>query len=325
MPVEKITRAEARDALLRSGYLLESRVEALLQDRDYYVEANSVYPDPLTGKAREFDIDALTIVEITKNRGEYLFVNVLIECVNNPRPLTLITKDPILPELHTQAVKVVGAPLQVLSGRKREEWTGLTAYLRMEDYHHYCQGRIATQYCSFTPKKGVGKQTEWLASHDEEHFDGFRKLAAVVDYQLEQQFESVRDELDEMYLEFKYLVLVVQGELWDARPTKRSVELRKADRMQFKYSTMADGSERVYHVDVVTERHLPELLSVIENEMERTASLMRARRRTLVKSVNVLVERLKKARSPKERRAILETSRLPLHARPASDGETHNA
>ena len=55
---ERMTRSDMRDALLRSGYLLESRVES--QHHWGYVEANPTYVDPDTGKSREFDVYAMT-------------------------------------------------------------------------------------------------------------------------------------------------------------------------------------------------------------------------------------------------------------------------
>src|SRR3989442_424591 len=58
-PDALISHADAKDALLRSGYLLESRVEAALRRSDYYVQANASYQDPLTAKSREFDLFAM--------------------------------------------------------------------------------------------------------------------------------------------------------------------------------------------------------------------------------------------------------------------------
>jgi len=57
----------------------------------------------------------------------------------------------------------------------------------MQKYHHYCRGRVATQYCSFTRKKKGG---EWMATHAEEHFSSLRKLSDVVDHFVRKQFES---------------------------------------------------------------------------------------------------------------------------------------
>jgi hypothetical protein len=46
------SRDELKQALLRSGYLLESRAETVLRKAGYQVWANTVYPDTLTGKTR---------------------------------------------------------------------------------------------------------------------------------------------------------------------------------------------------------------------------------------------------------------------------------
>ncbi|HME32781.1 MAG TPA: hypothetical protein VKG65_08535 [Terriglobales bacterium] len=48
-----ITLPEAREALLRSGYLLEHRLEAALRTRGWYVQANDAYLEKETNKSRE--------------------------------------------------------------------------------------------------------------------------------------------------------------------------------------------------------------------------------------------------------------------------------
>ncbi|MBI3060149.1 MAG: hypothetical protein HYY81_12755 [Deltaproteobacteria bacterium] len=65
MPEEenKINRGEIRDALLRSGYLLESRVESCLREHWGFVETNASYEDPETGKSRELDVYSMTAVK----------------------------------------------------------------------------------------------------------------------------------------------------------------------------------------------------------------------------------------------------------------------
>lgn len=51
-----ITTKEMREAIKRSGYLLEQRAKTLLQRAGFSIEINSSYPDPKEGKSREFDI-----------------------------------------------------------------------------------------------------------------------------------------------------------------------------------------------------------------------------------------------------------------------------
>src|SRR5688572_10599054 len=92
-PSNRITSAQAKTSLLRSGYLLESRVEQFLKERGYYVEANSVYPDSVTNKTREFDIYALNNHSLNDRFGNWVWSVMLIECVNNPQPIAFITKE----------------------------------------------------------------------------------------------------------------------------------------------------------------------------------------------------------------------------------------
>lgn len=53
-----ISIPEAVEALKRSGYLLEDRVDSQLGASDYLTAPSSPYPDPSTSKSRELDIRA---------------------------------------------------------------------------------------------------------------------------------------------------------------------------------------------------------------------------------------------------------------------------
>lgn len=159
--------------LLRSGYLLESTIEAVFRQKGYYVEASSVFPDPSTGTSRGIDVYALTTTRAGPGDTEFLFTAFLTESINNPEPLVLITKEPLVGFLHHNEIKVSGLPVKFLAKERRHEWVRLTDYLAVEKYHQYCRGRVATQYCSFQKKKQPSH--DWMAWHDDVHFDAFRK------------------------------------------------------------------------------------------------------------------------------------------------------
>jgi hypothetical protein len=78
-----ITLQEATQALVRSGYLVESRLEQKLLSAGYYVDANDAYPDPTTGNSRELDLFAITPHAISAAIETGIFNVLLIECVNN--------------------------------------------------------------------------------------------------------------------------------------------------------------------------------------------------------------------------------------------------
>ncbi len=66
MPSLKISHDQIRDALKRSGYLLEYRIEQVLGRNGYAAFPNQAYPDPITGKSRELDISAIKAAPITR-------------------------------------------------------------------------------------------------------------------------------------------------------------------------------------------------------------------------------------------------------------------
>ena len=87
---EVISLEEAVEALRRSGYLLEDRIDSLLRSQKYFTVPNAAYPDPNTGKSRELDIRAHSIAFRTDRQVYGVMHELLIECVNNPQPVILM-------------------------------------------------------------------------------------------------------------------------------------------------------------------------------------------------------------------------------------------
>jgi hypothetical protein len=200
---------------------------------------------------------------------------------------------------------VSGLPVKILENVEAESWQQITAFLNVEEYHHYCRGRVATQFCSFQKKGG---SAEWMALHQDEHFDCFRKLCDALDYQVDKHFRDwVFDESEEkVNLQFYYPVLVVQGELLDVRPTKRSVRIQRSQHVQFRRRSIVDGEERDYQIDVVTEAYFPKYLDLIEEEKEKMARRLIRRRERVTQSLNAIVERARNEEDSDKRRAIMD-------------------
>ncbi|MFX1563389.1 MAG: hypothetical protein ACFFDP_08790 [Promethearchaeota archaeon] len=315
------TRGEIKDAILRSGYLLETRIEELLREQWGFVEANSVYLDSITGKTRELDIYTLRADKAGPDEYDFLFTSLLIECINNPYPLICFTKEPLMEFLHHENVKLAGLPTKILeaaipkkksesdSTEKEDEetWLQLGDYLGMEDYHHYCKGQIATQYCSVAPKKSKSKK-EWVALHEGNHFDSFRKLMEVTEYHTKKIYDDwyFIDEKENLNLTFYYPVLVVQGELLEATPTTRSVSLRKSEHVQFQCSAIFNNRETEFQIDIVQEKYFKKYLDQIEKETMKTVRLLRRRHKVIRTSMDRIIELAKKEESPERIRSAFE-------------------
>ncbi len=298
-----ITLAEAKDALLRSGYLLESRVESLLRNAGYYAEANASYQDPSTGKSRELDLSALAARRSGPGESDFLFPVLLVECVNNPQPLGLITKDPMVPFLHHHEVKLSGLPVKFPESDHEDAWESFTDFLGFEKFHHYCKGRIATQFCSFQQKK----DGHWMAWHDEEHFESFKKLCDAVDYaQVRHYGNWVLNGHESVNVQIYYPVLILHGQLWDVRSSKRGLTLKRARHLQYRRSVATGRGEEDYQIDVIEERFLPSYLRIIDDETTKAARLLRRRHIVVRTAIEKIAAKAQVATTPEAKREAME-------------------
>lgn len=306
--MKKISLDETKDALLRSGYLLEHRIESLLRQKAYYVETNEAYPDPETAKSRELDIYAIGAWKVGPEERDYIFPVLLAECVNNPQPIAFITKSPMVPFLHYEDIRLAGLPAKMPGKNGDASWDGLASYLAMDEYHHYCRGRVATQFCSFVEKKRQQNASGWMATHEDSHFDSFHKLASAVDHFSAEHFESWRfGGREPVNVEFFYPVLIVQGDLLDVRQGKRSLRVTPANHIQYRMSMISSRKkQKTYHIDVVTERYFPRYLKVVDEEISRSARLLRRRHVPVRRAIDRIVKDAKRFRSAEKIRAAME-------------------
>jgi hypothetical protein len=300
---------EMEEALLRSGYMLESRLESVLRERGFYVQTSAPVPDPNTGKSRELDIYAMNALKLSNSHEsdrEFIFSVLLIECVNNPQPIAFITKEPQADFLHSDSIKVAGVPVTIPTATDDKS---IVEYLGMQDYHHYCKGRIATQWCSFSQKKmdGSNKAT-WFAHHDDVQFNDLSKLAVAVDYNALKFANSwVPGSEEPINLEFYYPVLVVQGKLVDVQPKGGKLEIRDASHVQFRNEVIRGAQENSYHIDVVTEGYFPKFLDIVAGELKETAQRIQQQDSAMRSAIQQFVQQNKAAAEQRMRQLLERT------------------
>ena len=122
--LSKISHEQIRDALQRSGYLLEYRIEQMLRRHGYAVESNQMYPDPITGKSREVDLTAISAEPLTRDYENILWPRLIIECVNNTQPMAFFTKSSMAPTAHVYDLRFSGVPMKIKS---KSWWLKLAA------------------------------------------------------------------------------------------------------------------------------------------------------------------------------------------------------
>jgi hypothetical protein len=194
-----------REALERSGYLMESRLVRTLTDSGYFVEPNVAHKDPRTGKSRELDLTA----EKEPNLALYprqvcVKTTFVVEALNNRFPLVALTERTYTPHADTDAY--------VKRGEHHIEYKWLrdmAAYWRrIED-----ESDLYAQFCVMTKKSG---KDELMASHPDDVYGSLLKMAEHVE-QLRTEFNAWGLEGSFRRLFFWHPILAVSGRLLTAK------------------------------------------------------------------------------------------------------------
>ena len=107
---ETISRSEMGEAIARSGYPLEQRVEQQLSRRSYFVEPSDAFLDPDTQKSGELDMYASGVYGLFRDWDSLLTVELLCECENNAQPVAFFVRKTDMPELGYFNIKMAGTP-----------------------------------------------------------------------------------------------------------------------------------------------------------------------------------------------------------------------
>lgn len=312
----KISLKDMKTAILRSGYLLEQRVEDVLERKGYYVITNSAYPDPSTGKSREVDITAISAIKLSRDY-DFIYPNLICECENNQQPAVFFIKDSPVSFLNYQEVKSAGIPLQFIdknitkkSGYKikdEEQYIDLSDFLNLEKHHHYCKGPISTQYCTFTRKKATNP---WLAFHSDTQHDSLTNLIFALESEIDEYYQNYvvpeKDEQELININIYYPVLILQGLLYSAQMKKRSLVLKKCKHIQYRKEYFSKDKHDTYQIDVISESFLPEYIKIIETEMERAKRVMKRKIKIARKSLDILTKKAREKTPEKTFREIFE-------------------
>jgi hypothetical protein len=308
-----ITQEEMVKAILRSGYPLEQRVESVLEESGYFVTANEAYPDPVTSKSREIDICAITAFQIRQREKDFFFVRLICECENNQQPLVFFVKESVVSFLYHEDIKLAGIPLKILNKARgentseEETWEPLSEILKFETYHHYCKGKISTQYCSFTRKN---RNKPWTAYHADSQHDSLTTLIFAVEHQIEEYYRRFRvpekDEIENINIEFYYPVLILEGPLYTAEIKEGRLILEESNHIQYRKQYFYKGEEVTYQIDVLRESFLEKYLDIIHEQMQRAKKILWRNKRIVRESVDKLAEEMRKKAKGKSVRDILD-------------------
>ncbi|HTJ48898.1 MAG TPA: hypothetical protein VL443_05525 [Cyclobacteriaceae bacterium] len=250
--MEIIGENEIRNAISRSGYLLEGRIIRRLVENDYYISPSERYSDPRTGIDREIDIIGLS--ELIKGRvgGFELKVNheLIIECTNNPQPIVFFeigAGDKFLSTYEPYAsFSTKDEDSEVCIRLNNSSILELT---HPENY--FIVQTPSVQYCSFTQKKG---SKEWMALHPDEVNSMMIKFKDCFEQQ-RVSFEEMPPKASEFRHVLFRMVWVTSNDLYLATEKNGEVTLSKKDLVFYLHKFSDKNIVRNIMVDVVSEAY----------------------------------------------------------------------
>jgi hypothetical protein len=248
------TTQEMLECLKRSGYLLESRLVAMLQALDHFVEPNSSYLDKVTGVSREIDIIAEQY-RYDKSRAESRIrvkTTLVIEAVNNPLPAVLLTPASFSP--NTSMDDFVPFCITPPADSSQHPFAN---EIDLPWEKAKAPGGVFTQFCGFARKKSGG---QLMALHPDDLFGSLRKAAECA-LTLRDQSAAWMDASRDGYRRvFQWRpVAVLGGDLY----VFDDDQLRSVRHAQLQFNFHFESVARSVLIDVLTEAELPALAAQI--------------------------------------------------------------
>jgi hypothetical protein len=296
----EVDEATMKDAIQRSGYLLERRVATSLRNLGYKAVTNKGFFDPETNKSREYDVYSYKEIEIYEAGSYGIYPTLICECKNNPQPIVFFLQGEEEFEPLQDEVRVSGIPSKIW---KLNKYVTIQEFTEIENFHHYCkpEASVATQCCTFELKKD---KSSWMASHGEELYETFRTLTKALEYEIDNDFRNMSQwlipeetEKDFIDLSFYYPVVIFQGDIYGAYIGKndlveeRELTFKKCQHIQYnpEYFSFYSNEVIYYHIDVITEKYLPFYLKMIDREMLSIKQILQRQKQDVIFSVNKTV------------------------------------
>ena len=304
MLTEEQNQALMKEAILRSGYLLERSVANLLGESGYKAVTNRGFIDPQNNTSCEYDVYACKKIRVYRTGSHEIYPTLVCECKNYTQPIVFFVKEKKTFEPLQDEVRVSGIPSKIW---QRDKYVSVQEFTDVESFHHYCKPEvpIATQCCTIEIKKD---RSSWKANYSDELYKIFRKLTKALEYEIDEDFknmgqwfvaEETRGFTD---LSFYYPVVIFPGDIYAAYIKDNDLTFKKCEHVQFNPELFSSHDNEVisYHIDVISEKYLPSYLRMIDREMITIKKMLQRRKQKVLLSVSKIVEECKEQKKKSE-------------------------
>jgi len=256
-----------KDALLRSGYLMENRVLNFFQAAGLNSITNHHFPADEEGKFREIDIIAsmnFGNIPLDKNlKGVSIHVHFVAECINALQPIGVF-ENLASPEFNREALLFT-----LVNGD--EDLRERSSLLWSEALDRLTSSKApAKQYCGFIQKNQKG--AEWMASHREDFHRTLTKLTQFVKYdlkQIESNWSGRRPQ--NCRIEIIIPLIILQCEILEI---KNNTELELVKVPYYNFNAPYDEYTSV-SIGLVNEEYLKDYFENIETKLKMSFEFLK--------------------------------------------------
>lgn len=246
---------EIKDALNRSGYLLENRALKAFHNLGFFAESNHYYKVKDSDEYREIDILATTPFMSISLLGKpvSVFLTYIVECKNINQPLGLFKNNRDLSNPDSILKYEIINP----NDETREELPfAISAMVEKSIFDE--DDLPSRQFCGFEEKKS--KQKELMAYHPNAFYESLKKLSIFTSHLISskcKRWEGIQPDITR--IEIFIPLVIIQGEIL-LIDNDEVLSLHKRNKGKLKIPFGSYGEEPLC-IDVLCEEHLENGLS----------------------------------------------------------------
>lgn len=248
-----ISEEEIKIALLSSGYLLEDRVNKILNANSWKTIPNDRYIDLKTETEREIDIFALKNI-IHQNPHDFIASSLIIECMNNKEPIVFFEN------LDKKTANICSLNFNILNHYFNVVLSNADMMSESQKKYIY-----SSQYCGFQRVQKLIKEHNngWIASHPDSKHDSVESIFQYIKSK-EIQYQGIENSHNKIVGNYYRGLIILQGELFSVKQDE-GLEIKKVNHVKYQIPKTENNSF-FFIIDVITENYLEEYLKEIEIE-----------------------------------------------------------
>ena len=256
-----ISKSEIKTALLNSGYLLEDRINRVLNKKGWHTIPNTRFIDAKTQTEREIDVMALKNINDNTVNLDSIQSSLLIECMNNKEPIAFFEN------LEKQPNRIAALNYNVFNS-----YFGNILSFAQRNLNDQTKFTYSSQYCGFQKIQKLIKEFNngWIASHPADKHNSLDSLFQFIKYH-QKEFENFENSGNFISGFYYRAVIILQGELLSVKQ-KEDVEIDTVNHIKYQIPK-TENNGRYFVIDVITEKYFSDYLKLTEMEDAEIAKM----------------------------------------------------